>query len=127
MRKNFNGQSRHVIDATVGLRLAVIIVSTAGSLLRSRNTRNLPNLRNFLPTEAAGGLSRSQRDTWKCRDTVDFILSFIRLDINCGLGQSDCGDIIDLQKKRKKIDILKSCVEVVTVGKKDRFYSDCGK
>lgn len=102
MRKDFDSQSWHVINPTIGLRVTTAIISTTDSFLGSRNTRNPSDLRNVLPTEAAGRLSRCQRDARKCRDTVDFIISFVRLNIYCGLSQSDCGDVIDLSVKREK-------------------------
>lgn len=92
MRKDFNGQSGHVIDATVGLRGVPVMISGAGVFLMSRDT----DLSKILTAEAADGLSWCQRHTGKSWDTVDFIVDFIRLDIQCGHIQADSGHIIDL-------------------------------
>lgn len=79
MGKDFDGQSRHVVDAAV--RRVVAAISAAGPLLRSGDVADLSDLRGFLLREAAGGLSRSQRNSWESRDTVDLLINFIRLDI----------------------------------------------
>lgn len=54
MRKDFDGQSGHVVDAAV--RRVLVMVSTAGPFFRSRDVADLSNLRDFLLREAAGGL-----------------------------------------------------------------------
>lgn len=71
MREDFNGQSRHVIDAAVGLRGVSVMISAAGLFLRSRDATDLSDLGNIL----------TQRNTWKGGHTVDFIINFIRLNI----------------------------------------------
>jgi len=77
MRKNFDSQSRHVINATFRLGGISFVISTAGSL----RSRGAADLSNFLTGEAGGGLCRSQRNARKRRDAVDFIISFISLEI----------------------------------------------
>lgn len=81
MREDFRSQGRHVIDATVWLRRVPVMTSTADSFLRSRDTIDLSNVGGVLTREAGGGLARAQRHTWKCRDTVYVVISFIRLDV----------------------------------------------
>lgn len=102
MRKDFDSQSRHVIDATVRL------VDT-GSLPRSRDTIDLSNLGHVLPREASGGLAWAQRDTWKRRDTVHIVVNFIRQDIRCGHIQSDRWDIVDLKVEEKNEVLCVHC------------------
>ena len=80
MWEDFNGQSRHVVDATVRFRGVAFMIATAGSFLRSRDTVDFSNLGYILAREASGRLSWPQRYTWKCGDTVDFIINFIRLN-----------------------------------------------
>lgn len=79
MGKDFYVQSRHVVDATIGLGGDSLGISAAGSFIRSRYATDLSNLSKVFHTEA--GLCWPQRHAWKCWDTVDFILNFIRLDI----------------------------------------------
>lgn len=81
MREDFRSQSRHVIDATVGLRRVPVMTSTAGSFLMSRDTVDLSNLGGILAREAGGGLPWAQWQTWKRRNTVYVVIDFIRLDI----------------------------------------------
>lgn len=95
MREDFNSQSRHVIDATVGL-------FNANLLPRSRDTIDFSNLGCILPREASGGLVWAQRNTGKRRDTVHIVVNFIRQDIGRGHIQSDRRDIVDLKVEEKK-------------------------
>lgn len=72
MREDFGGQSRHVIYAAVCLRSVPMMISTADPFLSTRDTKGV------LTGEASGGLARAQRHTWKCRDTVDIVIDFVR-------------------------------------------------
>lgn len=81
MGEDFDSQSRHVIDAAVGLRGVPVTTSAAGSFLRSGDTIDLSNVGRILSKEAVGGFSWAQRHTWKCGDTVYVVINFIKLDI----------------------------------------------
>ena len=81
MREDFDGQGRHVIDAAVGLGGVSFMIPAAGSFLRDRDTIDLSHHHDVLTTETDGGLSWSQRQTRKRRDTVNFIVTFVRLKI----------------------------------------------
>lgn len=72
MREDFCGQSRHVIYAAVRLRGVQVMISPAGTFIRTRNTKGI------LTRETGDGLAWTQRHTWKCRDTVDIIIDFVR-------------------------------------------------
>lgn len=81
MGEDFDSQSRHVIDAAVGLRGVPVMTSAAGSFLGSGDTIDLSNLGHILGKEAGGGLSWAQRHPWKRGDAVYVVINFIRLDI----------------------------------------------